>query len=36
VIFLGYTDEQIGVLLDYFERATPTVLAAAEDIQARA
>jgi DNA-binding MarR family transcriptional regulator len=32
-IFAGYTDEQLSVLLDYFERATPALLAAAEEIQ---
>jgi DNA-binding MarR family transcriptional regulator len=34
-IFLGYTEEQIGVLFDYFERAVPALLAAAQQIQAR-
>lgn len=34
-VFLGYTEEQIGVLFDYFERATPVLLAAAEEVQAR-
>lgn len=34
-IFLGYTDEQVGVLLDYFERATPVLLATAAELQAR-
>jgi hypothetical protein len=35
-IFLGYTEEQIGVLFDYFERAVPALLEAAQQIQARA
>jgi DNA-binding MarR family transcriptional regulator len=34
-LFLSYTDDQIGVLFDYFERATPVLLAVAEEIQAR-
>jgi DNA-binding MarR family transcriptional regulator len=34
-VFLGYTDEQLGVLFDYFERATPLLLAAAEELQPR-
>jgi DNA-binding MarR family transcriptional regulator len=34
-IFLGYTEEQIGVLFDYFERAIPALLATAQEIQAR-
>jgi DNA-binding MarR family transcriptional regulator len=34
-LFLSYTEEQIGVLFDYFERATPVLLAATDEIQAR-
>jgi DNA-binding MarR family transcriptional regulator len=34
-VFLTYTPDQLGVLFDYFERATPALLAAAEEIQSR-
>jgi len=34
-VFLGYSDEQLSILFDYFERATPALLAAAEELQAR-
>lgn len=32
-VFLSCTDEQISMLFDYFERATPALLAAAEELQ---
>jgi DNA-binding MarR family transcriptional regulator len=32
-VFLSYTDEQLSLLFDYFERATPALLAAAEDLR---
>jgi DNA-binding MarR family transcriptional regulator len=35
-VFLTYTDEQLSLLFDYFERATPALLAAAAEIQAPA
>lgn len=34
-VFLTYTHDQLAVLFDYFERATPALLAAAEEIQSR-
>jgi DNA-binding MarR family transcriptional regulator len=33
-IFLGYTEEQIRVLFDYFERAVPALLDTVKEIQA--
>jgi len=34
-VFLSYSDEQLSLLLNYFERATPALLAAAEDLRPR-
>jgi DNA-binding MarR family transcriptional regulator len=33
-IFLGYTEEQLSVLFDYFERAVPALLATVQEVQA--
>jgi DNA-binding MarR family transcriptional regulator len=35
-VFLRYTDHELSVLFDYFERAAPALIAAAEDLQPRA
>jgi DNA-binding MarR family transcriptional regulator len=34
-VFLRYTDHELNVLFDYFERATPALIAAASELQAR-
>jgi DNA-binding MarR family transcriptional regulator len=33
-VFLRYSDHELSVLFDYFERAVPALIAAAEDLQA--